>query len=299
MSQAIAPSPSTASSNATTRIDVTTELNFEERMREAQIGRKLAWVASSVCYPAIGMVSLLGIWWFGGKWIANNPDLVAFSDFAPVPTLAALKHMWDSGSLWEPIYASMGRIARGMFWAAVIGIPVGIAVGRFKMISNTTNMPMQFLRMISPLAWMPIAVMVFDTWEGSIVFLLTVAAVWPIVFSTSNGLSKIDPDWFAVARNLGAKPWQLLWHVILPAAAQDIFMGLRIALGVVWIVIVPAEFLGVTSGLGYAINDARDCLEYDRLAATVLVIGVLGFLLDSVLRIAVQRTNWVEARYVE
>ena len=293
MSQVIVSS----SASTTPSIDVDTGLNFEDRMRAAQVGRKLVWLASSVGYPTIGMASLLGVWWLGGRWIANNPDLVAFSDFAPAPTLAALKRMWQSGSLWDPIMASLGRIARGLFWAAIIGIPVGIAVGRFKMMRNTTNMPMQFLRMISPLAWMPIAVMVFETWEGSIVFLLAVAAVWPIIFSTSNGLSKIEPDWFAVARNLGAKPWQLLWHVILPASAQDIFMGLRIALGVVWIVIVPAEFLGVTSGLGYAINDARDCLEYDRLAATVLVIGVLGYLLDSVLRIAVQRMNWVEARF--
>lgn len=293
MSQVIVSS----SASTTPSIDVDTGLNFEDRMRAAQVGRKLVWLASSVGYPTIGMASLLGVWWLGGRWIANNPDLVAFSDFAPAPTLAALKRMWQSGSLWDPITASLGRIARGLFWAAIIGIPLGIAVGRLKMMRNTTNMPMQFLRMISPLAWMPIAVMVFETWEGSIVFLLAVAAVWPIIFSTSNGLSKIEPDWFAVARNLGAKPWQLLWHVILPASAQDILMGLRIALGVVWIVIVPAEFLGVTSGLGYAINDARDCLEYDRLAATVLVIGVLGYLLDSVLRIAVQRMNWVEARF--
>lgn len=298
MSHVIVSAPSSNGSPATP-VKIGEELNFEERMRDAQAGRKLAWLASSICYPAVGMLSLLGVWWLGGRWIANNPDLVAFSDFAPAPTLKALSRMWESGSLWEPIMASMGRIGRGMFWAALIGIPVGIAVGRFKMMRSTTNMPMQFLRMISPLAWMPIAVMVFDTWEGSIVFLLTVAAVWPVIFSTSNGLSKIEPDWFAVARNLGAKPWHLLWHVIFPAAAQDILMGLRIALGVVWIVIVPAEFLGVTSGLGYAINDARDCLEYDRLAATVLVIGLLGFLLDSVLRIAVQRMNWVEARFAD
>ena len=154
---------------------------------------------------------------------------------------------------------------------------------------------MQFLRMISPLAWMPIAVMVFDTWEGSIVFLITAAAVWPIVFATINGISKIDPDWFSVARNLGAKPWHLLWYVILPATAQDIITGIRLALGVAWIVLVPAEFLGVTSGLGYSINDARDCLEYDRLAAMVVVIGVLGFALDSVMRLAVTRVNWNEA----
>lgn len=247
-----------------------------------------------IAYPIVGMVGLLIMWWMGGRWIANNPDLVAFSDFAPAPTFAALKAMWSSGAIWEPIGPSLKRIGQGMLYACLLGVPAGIAIGRFKVLRQITNMPMQFLRMISPLAWMPIAVMVFDTWEGSIVFLIMAASVWPIVFATINGISKIDPDWFAVARNLGAKPWHLLWYVILPATAQDIFTGIRLALGVAWIVLVPAEFLGVTSGLGYSINDARDCLEYDRLAATVVVIGVLGFLLDSVMRVAVAKTNWLE-----
>ena len=272
------------------------DLNFEERMEQSGAGQRLSGLAGSVIYPAIGMFGLLVVWWLGSRWIASNPDLVAFSDFAPSPTLKALHRMWESGAVWEPIMPSLQRIGKGMFWAALFGVPVGIATGRFKALRQTTNMPMQFLRMISPLAWMPVAVMVFDTWEGSIIFLITAAAIWPIVFATSNGLSKVDPDWFKVARNLGAKPIHVLWYVILPATAQDILMGLRLALGISWVVLVPAEMLGVTSGLGYSINDARDCLEYDRLAATVLVIGVIGFALDSVMRFAVQKVNWVEAR---
>lgn len=272
------------------------DLNFEERMEQSGARRRLSALVGSFVYPAIGMFGLLVIWWLGSRWIAGNPDLSAFSDFAPTPTLEALHRMWKSGDVWEPIMPSLQRIGKGMFWAALIGVPVGIATGRFKALRQTTNMPMQFLRMISPLAWMPVAVMVFDTWEGSIIFLITAAAIWPIVFATSNGLSKVDPDWFKVARNLGAKPIHVLWYVILPATAQDILMGLRLALGISWVVLVPAEMLGVTSGLGYSINDARDCLEYDRLAATVLVIGVIGFALDSVMRFAVQKVNWVEAR---
>lgn len=270
--------------------------DVETQMRREESRRKRWGLALMVANPIVGMLVLFAGWWWLGRSIANNPDLAAFSDFAPAPTLAALRAMWKSGALWEPIMPSMWRIGKGMFYAAVFGIPAGIAIGRIKFLRQAANMPTQFLRMISPLALMPIAVMVFDTWEGSIVFLIAYAAVWPVMFATSNGLSKIDPDWFTVAKNLGAKPWQLLWYVILPASAQDIFTGLRLALGVAWIVLVPAEFLGVTSGLGYSINDARDCLEYDRLAATVLVIGVIGFALDSVMRMAIRRVNWIEAR---
>lgn len=270
-------------------------LNYQERMQASQFGPRFRRVVAAIAYPIIGMLGLLTLWWLGGRWIASNPDLIAFSDFAPAPTFAALKSLWKSGAIWEPIGPSLIRIGKGMLWACLMGVPAGIAIGRFKVLRQITNMPMQFLRMISPLAWMPISVMVFDTWEGSIVFLITAAAVWPIVFATINGISKMDPDWFAVARNLGAKPIHLLWYVILPATAQDIITGIRMALGVAWIVLVPAEFLGVTSGLGYSINDARDCLEYDRLAAMVVVIGVLGFSLDSVMRVAVAKSNWNEA----
>ncbi|MEZ5727198.1 MAG: ABC transporter permease subunit [Burkholderiaceae bacterium] len=120
--------------------------------------------------------------------------------------------------------------------------------------------------------------------------------MWPVLFSTAAGVRRIDPAWFKVARNLGARPWHLLVAVVLPAISQDILNGVRLALGVAWIVLVPAEYLGVTSGLGYAINDARDTLEYDRLAATVVIIGAIGFTLDYLLQIAIQRLSWVRER---
>ena len=143
-------------------------------------------------------------------------------------------------------------------------------VGLFAALREITHVPFQFLRMISPLAWMPIAVLAFESWDGAIVFLITVAAIWPVLFSTAQGVRRIDPLWFKVAKNLGADGWQMLRKIILPAIGQDIFAGIRLAVGVAWIVLVPAEYLGVTSGLGYAINDARDTLEYDTLAAMVV-----------------------------
>ena len=173
------------------------------------------------------------------------------------------------------------------------GVPFGILVGRFRAVRDASSVPFQFLRMISPLAWMPIAVMAFATWDRAIVFLVGVAAVWPVLFSTAHGFRRIDPAWFKVARNLGARPWHMLFTIILPAIAQDALTGIRLAVGVAWIVLVPAEFLGVTSGLGYAINDARDTLEYDRLAATVVIIGVIGFTLDLICEQAIRRASWI------
>lgn len=248
---------------------------------------------SRVAHPAIGIGCLLGLWWVGGLLIEMNPDTAAFADFAPAPTFAMLSYLLAEGSLWQTIHPSLSRIGGGLGWAIVIGVPLGIAIGRVPRIRDITHVPFQFLRMISPLAWMPVAVMVFATWDGAIVFLIAAAAVWPVTFATANGLRKVDPSWFKVARNLGARGWQMLAIIIMPAIAQDVLTGIRLALGVAWIVLVPAEYLGVTSGLGYAINDARDTLEYDRLAAMVLVIGVIGFALDWFCLSLIKRFSWI------
>ncbi|MEZ5651240.1 MAG: ABC transporter permease [Burkholderiaceae bacterium] len=240
-----------------------------------------------------GMVALLGVWWFGGWLIERSDDLQAFADFAPAPTLDRLTDMLRSGEAVDMAVPSLFRVGLGLLWAVVIGVPVGMAVGYWASLRALTNVPFQFLRMISPLSWMPVAVMTYETWDGAIVFLVSVAAIWPVIFSTAAGVRRIDPAWFKVARNLGARAWHLLFTIVVPAVTQDVLNGIRLALGVAWIVLVPAEYLGVTSGLGYAINDARDTLEYDRLAATVVIIGLIGFTLDQLLQWAIARANWM------
>ena len=245
----------------------------------------------SLGFAILGMALLLAAWWVGGYVVQNNPSTTAFADFAPAPALTRLGEMLSSGEAMQMTVPSLQRVLQGMVIAVAIGVPVGILVGRFQVLREITNIPFQFLRMISPLSWMPIAVMAFATWDGAIVFLITVAAIWPILFSTAAGLRRVDPSWFKVARNLGARPWHMLFVIILPAISQDILTGIRLALGVAWIVLVPAEYLGVTSGLGYSINDARDTLEYDRLAATVVIIGVIGFLLDFACQQAISKLS--------
>lgn len=249
--------------------------------------------ATNLGLSLAGIAIILALWWLGGELIAADPATSAFADFAPEPTFARFGEMVASGEAWRMTAPSLTRVGTGLIWAIAVGVPVGILIGRVAALQTLTNLPFQFLRMISPLSWMPIAVMAFATWDKAIIFLIAVASVWPVMFATAAGVRRIDPAWFKVARNLGARPLHMLFVVILPAIAQDVLTGIRLALGVAWIVLVPAEYLGVTSGLGYAINDARDTLEYDRLAATVLMIGIIGFLLDWVLQHLVQRFSWV------
>ena len=252
----------------------------------------MKYMLSGVAYPVAGISVMVALWWLGGWMIESNPDTSSFADFAPAPAFSRLIELAGNGYVIEASLPSLERIGLGLLWASVIGVPVGVAIGLFAVVREVSHVPFQFLRMISPLAWMPIAVLAFETWDGAIVFLIAIAAIWPILFSTAQGVRRIDPLWFKVAKNLGADGFQMLRRIILPAIGQDIFAGIRLAVGVAWIVLVPAEYLGVTSGLGYAINDARDTLEYDTLAAMVVVIGVIGFFLDGICVSLIKRFSW-------
>jgi len=245
-----------------------------------------------VAAPLAGIAVALAAWWMVGHVVGANPATANFAGFAPAPALLRLGAMIGHGDVVRSVAPSLFRVGKGLLFAIAIGVPLGVGIGRNQTLRAATHIPFQFLRMISPLAWMPLAVMGFPSWEGAIVFLIAMAAVWPITFSTAHGVQRIDPRWFKVARNLGAEPWQMLRTVVLPAVTQDILTGVRLAVGVAWIVLVPAEYLGVTSGLGYAINDARDTLEYDRLAALVLVIGAIGFVLDGACLAMIRRFGW-------
>jgi|SRR5690242_4854010 len=242
--------------------------------------------------PLAGLALFLALWWVAGTAIEATPRLSAFRAFSLGPTMVSLADLLLSGDAWKAAAPSLKRIGEGLFWAFVIGAPVGLAIGSSRLLERVLQLPFQILRMVSPLAWMPIAILVFATWDGAIVFLIAAAAIWPIIFSTAAGVRRIDPIWLAMADNLGGGRLAVLRTVILPAVSRDVLGGLRLALGVAWIILVPAEYLGVTSGLGYAINDARDTLSYDRLAALVLFIGLIGILLDSIIMVAIRRSHW-------
>lgn len=244
-------------------------------------------------YPMLGLGVLLLLWWIGAYFLYVDPSTRNFASFGPIPTFKAMPGMLKSGAIEHATASSLYRIGGGLLFAIVIGLPIGIAMGRSGLFRRLSNAPFQFLRMISPLSWEPIAVIVFPTWDQAIIFLIAVAAVWPVAFSAAAGLSKVDPAWFKVSKNLGARPWHMLTHIILPAIAHDVLTGIRLALGVAWIVLVPAEFLGVTSGLGYAIEDARETLSYSHLTAMVVVIGIIGFALDSICLWLIRKYSWV------
>ena len=241
---------------------------------------------------------LLGMGIFVLTWIALSflfflrPGFEHFYGFLPGPTFNALCHAVTEPMFWFSVLTSLYRIGTGIFLAALIGIPAGFVIGFYPKLRRLTYSPIQFLRMISPLSWMPVALLVFASFESAVRFLIVMATVWPIILTISMGVMGINPQWIKMAMNQGAGSAALLRTIVLPSSLPHVLTSLRLALGVAWIVLVPAEFLGVTSGLGYLINDARDTMAYDRLMAMIIVIGILGFVLDRTLQKIQTRLDW-------
>lgn len=219
-------------------------------------------------------------------------DNYVYTQITPMKAIEALWGLLFEAKFYEHVFASFHRIFYALFLALAIGIPIGLLYSSNEKIKMVFYLPFQILRMISPLSWMPIAVLVYDSWDGAIIFLIVMAAVWPIIFNLTQGMAKIDIGWIYVAKSFQANLFNQLRYAIIPAIAQDLITGLRLALGVSWIIIVPAEYLGVTSGLGYAINDARDTLNYSKLAALILAIGLIGFTIDSLLQSLNNKFKW-------
>jgi NitT/TauT family transport system permease protein len=197
--------------------------------------------------------------------------------------------MLGDGEIWHHIGVSLKRVLVGLTIAVVVGVPLGLALGWWQGLNDVLSPSMQFLRMISPLSWMPIAVMLFGIGDQPVYFLLGYAAVWPVMLSTLSGVRAVEPRWLDVGQSLAASRWETIRHIVVPAITAHVLTGVRLAVGILWIVLVPCEMLGVTAGRGYYILDTRDRLDYQALMATIVLIGALGFLLDWILRTLCQQ----------
>jgi NitT/TauT family transport system permease protein len=229
-----------------------------------------------------GLVVVFLLWWMGTDVLAEPTGFI--HHFSPASALSSLVDLLTGSDLTTHALVSLRRILVGLAFALLIGVPVGLAVGSLSLLEASTTPAFQFLRMISPLSWMPIAVMVFGVGDNPIYFLLAFAAVWPILLNTAAGVRQLDPNWLQLAISLAATRWETLSRVVIPGVLSHVLTGIRLAIGIVWIVLVPCEMLGVSAGLGYFILDTRDRLAYSELMATVLLIGLLGFLLDALAR---------------
>jgi NitT/TauT family transport system permease protein len=251
------------------------------------VPRRRAGRAGHALLGLAGLVATVALWWAATHLgVADDSPLRLF---APEAAWASLPGLIHDEHLFTHARVSLVRVATGLGIALVLGVPVGLLMGRARWADAALSPTFQFLRMISPLSWMPLAVMSFGIGERSISFLLAFAAFWPIVMSTAAGVAQIDARWLNLGASLAATRGELLRYIVLPAIAVSLLNGVRLAIGILWIVLVPAEMLGVSAGLGYLVLDARDRLAYSELAAVIVVIGAIGFALDTLARAAQAR----------
>jgi NitT/TauT family transport system permease protein len=227
-----------------------------------------------------GALIALIAWWAGTDLLSASSPILG--SMGPAKTWDALGYLATQGTLLNAISVSLQRLFIGLGLAIVAGVALGLLLGWLKWAEQLTSIPVQFLRMVSPLAWMPIAIVIFGIGTPPVVFLIFIAAIWPIALATSSGVRQLEPKWHLLAKSFGASSWERLVHVVVPGIRANVLTGIRLALAVSWIVLVPAEMLGVDSGLGYSILNSRDQLAYDQLAAIMLTIGVIGFIIDWV-----------------
>lgn len=232
-----------------------------------------------IALATLGFGLFLGAWQLLtlGNQVGDLPS--------PWMTVRGLAQVSAQGVLWQNILASVFRVSWGFCLAAAVGIPLGIALGWYPLLRETFNPLVQSLRPISPIAWLPFAVIMFGgnamSSDLSAIFLLFLSAFFPIVTASTSATESIDVKYIRSARNFGIEGFDLFRRVILPAALPQVMTGLRLALGISWVVVVAAEMLGVDTGLGYQVMDSRNALRMDYVAAAMVVIAVIGLLLDS------------------
>lgn len=230
-------------------------------------------------WPILASGLLLALWHYSVVWSGTK----VFP--SPREVLNGMEDLLRHHVLWGDIVDSLRRVAAGFGAAVVLGVPLGLTLGWYPAANHVVNPVMQLLRPISPIAWIPVAIIFFGVGDGAAVFLIFLGAFFPIVVACISGVSNVPSVFRRAGRNFGLTAPQLLARVLLPAALPQILIGLRIALGIAWLVVVAAEMIAVDSGLGYLVIDSRNSgKRYDLVIAAILMIGVIGLLLDVAFR---------------
>ncbi len=203
----------------------------------------------------------------------------------PLSVAAGLAELARRGLLLKYVVASLFRVTWGFVSAAVLAIPLGLVIGSYRRSEMALNPLIQILRPISPLAWIPISILWFGVGDMAAIFLIFLASLLPLTVTAMNAVGGIDPVHIRAGRNFGLSQVQLVYRVLFPAVAPQLIIGLRITLGIAWLVVVAAEMIAVNSGLGFLIVDARNAgNRYDLVVAGMVMIGIIGLLLDTGMR---------------
>ncbi|MBE9224805.1 nitrate ABC transporter permease [Phormidium sp. LEGE 05292] len=238
-----------------------------------------------VLLPALGFLGIIILWWVVALL---NHELMPTPAEAFVANLDYILNPFyqrgpgNLGIGWL-LLASLKRVLWGFLLGAVVAIPLGFLIGMSKPAMLALNPLIQIFKPVSPLAWLPIALAIFNLADPSAIFVIFITSLWPTIINTALGVSSVSKDYLDVARVLEMNRWRRITKIILPASLPYIFTGLRISLGIAWLVIVAVEMLTGGIGIGFFVWDEWSRLNLSSVFLAVLVIGVTGLLLDFAL----------------
>jgi len=197
----------------------------------------------------------------------------------------------DQGIGWN-ILNSLGRVGLGFGLAAMIGIPLGFILGRVQFINQMFAPIISLLRPVSPLAWLPIGLLVFKAAEPASIWVIFISSIWPIILNTAAGVSQVPQDYLNVARVLRLSEWKVFTTILFPSSLPYLLTGIRLSIGVAWLVIVAAEMLTGGVGLGFWVWDEWNNLNVEHILIAIFVVGIVGLLLEQALLLLAKRFSY-------
>ncbi len=259
------------------------------RARQPQLRPLLQRLIPALC----GIILLLFIWQLAAMSSQGFPT--------PLATWQAALTLFadpfynngpnDQGIGWN-VVASLQRVAIGFGLAALVGIPAGFLIGRFSFVAHMLNPIIALLRPVSPLAWLPIGLLLFQRAEPASSWTIFICSIWPMVMNTAEGVQRIPQDYLNVARVLRLSEWTVMRRILFPAVLPAVLTGMRLSMGIAWLVIVAAEMLTGGLGIGFWIWNEWNNLNVENILIAILVIGVVGLLLEQALMLLARRFSW-------
>lgn len=239
-------------------------------------------------FPLISLTCVLGFWALLSYTVA--PDLPSPWRSWEESRRYILDPFFKEGEMNQGIgrlaFYSLMRVAKGYLLAVVIGTPLGFLLGLSRGFTQAFDPLIQILRPISPLAWLPLGLILFQRSEPAALFTIAICAMWPTVINTAVGVRNINPDYLNVGRVLRLSRWQMLIKIIVPATLPYLFTGYRLSLGIAWLVIVAAEMLTGAAGVGGFLWQEYNSLVYSHIILAIITIGLVGYLLDLLMAMA-------------
>ena len=254
---------------------------------------RLGLAARTLLPPLLGMGLFVGIWALVAQTTPTLPG--------PVKTWAAAVQLFsdpfyqkgpnDQGIGWN-ILASLQRVGIGFGMAAAIGIPLGFMIGRFKFLNAMTAPIISLLRPVSPLAWLPIGLLVFKAANPAAIWVIFISSIWPMIINTSVGVNRIPQDYMNVAKVLNLSEWKIFTKILFPAVLPYMITGIRLSIGVAWLVIVAAEMLTGGVGIGFWVWDEWNNLNVEHIIIAIFIVGIVGLLLEQMLVLLAKRFSY-------